>query len=141
MHPTLPPCLPQNLDRALLIGRVWRPAPIDGPSVVVVRGGQVVVDLGRRMARILEVNETLGYCVVEPGVSFQAMHEDLARRGSKLMISPTAGPPQGSLLGNALDKGGGGGAYADHFGMSCGMEVVLGNGEIIRTGDGSLDAP
>ena len=41
MHPTLPPCLPQNLDRALLIGRVWRPAPIDGPSVVVVRGGQV----------------------------------------------------------------------------------------------------
>ena len=41
MHPTLPPCLPQNLDRALLIGRVWRPAPINGPSVVVVRGGQV----------------------------------------------------------------------------------------------------
>ncbi len=41
MHPTLPPCLPQNLDPALLIGRVWRPAPIDGPSVVVVRGGQV----------------------------------------------------------------------------------------------------
>ena len=41
MHPTLPPCLPQDLDRALLIGRVWRPAPIDGPSVVVVRGGQV----------------------------------------------------------------------------------------------------
>ena len=110
-------------------------------SKAPVRGGQVVVDLGRRMARILEVNETLGYCVVEPGVSFQAMHEDLARRGSKLMISPTAGPPQGSLLGNALDKGGGGGAYADHFGMSCGMEVVLGNGEIIRTGDGSLDAP
>ena len=41
MHPTLPPCLPQNLDRALLIGRVWRPAPIDGPSVVGVRGGPV----------------------------------------------------------------------------------------------------
>ena len=41
MHPTLSLSLPQNLDRALLIGRVWRPAPIDGPSVVVVRGGQV----------------------------------------------------------------------------------------------------
>lgn len=34
-------CLPEDLDRALLIGRVWRPAPIDGPSVVVVRAGQV----------------------------------------------------------------------------------------------------
>lgn len=57
-----------------------------------VRRGQVVVDLGRRMNRIVEVNEALGYCVVEPGVSFQAMHAELVRRGSKLMISPTAGP-------------------------------------------------
>lgn len=103
-----------------------------------IRPGQVVVDLGRRMSRILEVNETLGYCVLEPGVSFRAMHEELIRRGSKLMISPTAGPSQGSILANALDKGGGSGAYADHFGMSCGMEVVLGNGDVIRTGDGSL---
>ncbi len=106
-----------------------------------VRPGQVIVDLGRHMNRVIEVNDTLGYCVVEPGVSFQAMHDELQRRGSKLMMSPTAGPPQGSLLGNALDKGGGGGAAGDHFGMSCGMEIVLGNGEIIRTGDGSLDSP
>ena len=34
-------CLPSDLDRALLVGRVWRGAPIDGPSVVVVRNGQV----------------------------------------------------------------------------------------------------
>jgi fumarylacetoacetate (FAA) hydrolase family protein len=34
-------CLPDDLDHALLIGRVWRAAPVDGPSVVVVRGGQV----------------------------------------------------------------------------------------------------
>ncbi|RFU48277.1 fumarylacetoacetate hydrolase family protein [Paraburkholderia sp. DHOC27] len=34
-------CLPDDLDHALLIGRVWRPAPVDGPAVVVVRGGQV----------------------------------------------------------------------------------------------------
>lgn len=34
-------CLPEDLDRALLIGRLWRPAPVDGPSVVVVRAGQV----------------------------------------------------------------------------------------------------
>ncbi|MGF6643173.1 fumarylacetoacetate hydrolase family protein [Paraburkholderia sp. GAS82] len=33
--------LPNDLDQALLVGRVWRPAPVNGPSVVVVRGGQV----------------------------------------------------------------------------------------------------
>ncbi|MGN6650029.1 fumarylacetoacetate hydrolase family protein [Trinickia sp.] len=34
-------CLPSDLDRALLVGRVWRGAPHNGPSVVVVRNGQV----------------------------------------------------------------------------------------------------
>jgi fumarylacetoacetate (FAA) hydrolase family protein len=34
--------LPSDLDDALLIGRVWRPAPINGPSVIVVRRGEVV---------------------------------------------------------------------------------------------------
>ena len=32
--------LPTDLDDALLIGRVWRPAPVDGPSVIVVRHGE-----------------------------------------------------------------------------------------------------
>ncbi|MGE6918844.1 fumarylacetoacetate hydrolase family protein [Achromobacter kerstersii] len=33
--------LPSDLARALLVGRVWRPAPVNGPSVVVVRNGEV----------------------------------------------------------------------------------------------------
>ena len=41
MHSIHSQFLPDDLDRALLIGRVWRPAPVDGPSVVVVRGGEV----------------------------------------------------------------------------------------------------
>jgi 4-cresol dehydrogenase (hydroxylating) len=104
-----------------------------------VEPGQVVVDLGRRMNRIIEINEELGYCVVEPGVTFQKMYDELKRTNSRLMISPTGGPPQGSMLGNAIDRGGGTGAYSDHFGALCGIEVVLGTGEVIRTGDGSLD--
>ncbi len=42
-------CLPDDLDDALLIGRVWRPAPVDGPSVVVVRHG-LVFDITRTVA-------------------------------------------------------------------------------------------
>lgn len=34
--------LPSDLSEALLVGRVWRPAPVNGPSVVVVRDGEVV---------------------------------------------------------------------------------------------------
>ena len=56
------------------------------------------------------------------------------------MVDVTSGPPQGGMLGNALDKGAGYGPFFDHFGFSCGLEVVLGNGEILRTGDGALNA-
>jgi 4-cresol dehydrogenase (hydroxylating) len=77
--------------------------------------------------------------MLEPGVSFQMLHDELARRGNKLMISATSGPPHGGVIGNALDRGAGYGPYFDHFGMLCGMEIVLGNGDVIRTGDGGLD--
>jgi fumarylacetoacetate (FAA) hydrolase family protein len=39
--PTPNACLPSDLGDALLIGRAWRPAPVDGPSVIVVRRGEV----------------------------------------------------------------------------------------------------
>lgn len=98
----------------------------------------VVLNLGRRMNRILELDEKLGYAAIEPGVSFQMMADELMRRGGQWMMSVTSGPPEGGMLGNAMDKGAGYGPLFDHFGFSCGMEVVLGTGEVIRTGDGSL---
>ncbi len=103
--------------------------------------GMIVVDCGKRMNRILEIDETLAYAAVEPGVSFQMMADELARRGGKYIVSTTSGPPQGGMIGNALDKGAGYGPMFDHFGFSCGMEVVLGSGEILRTGDGGLEHP
>jgi fumarylacetoacetate (FAA) hydrolase family protein len=44
--PTAADCLPQDLPHALLVGRVWRD-DLQGPAVVVVRGGEVV-DVTRR---------------------------------------------------------------------------------------------
>ena len=77
--------------------------------------------------------------MVEPGVSYQSMYDELVRLGNRLMLDVTSGPPQGGMIGNALDKGAGYAAYFDHFGFSCGMEVVLPNGEVLRTGDGALN--
>ena len=102
--------------------------------------GQVVVDLGRRMNRILDIDEKLAFAVVEPGVSYQMLHDELVRRGNRLMLDVTSGPPQGGMIGNALDKGAGYSPYFDHFGFSCGLEIVLGNGDVLRTGDGSIES-
>lgn len=109
-------------------------------SKAAARAGQVVVDLGYRMNRILEIHDKLAYAVVEPGVSYQMLYDELVRRGDRLMLDVTSGPPQGGMIGNALDKGAGYTPYFDHFGFSCGLEVVLGNGEVLRTGDGALDS-
>jgi 4-cresol dehydrogenase (hydroxylating) len=103
-----------------------------------VRPGQVVLDLGRHMNKIIDLDEVLGYVVVEPGVTYQAVYDELVRRGDRFMLDTTSGPPFGGLVGNAMDKGAGYGPLFDHFGTTCGLEVVLANGTILRTGDGAL---
>ncbi len=102
-----------------------------------VRNDYVVVDLGRRMNRIRHFDEVLCLAEVEPGVTFAQMYEELERRGHRLMLDPISGPSNASLLGNTMDKGGGYTPYCDHFYMSCGWEIVLGDGRILRTGDGA----
>ena len=100
---------------------------------------QVILNLGRRMTRIVEVNEDAGFAVVEPGVSYRALHDELLLRGGGYMIDCTSGPPEGSVLGNAMDKGAGYTPYFDHFGMSCSLDIVLGTGELLKTGDGAME--
>ncbi|RZA32890.1 MAG: fumarylacetoacetate hydrolase [Lysobacteraceae bacterium] len=48
--------LPADLDDALLVGRVWRPAPVDGPAVVAVRRGRVI-DITQHAATVSELFE------------------------------------------------------------------------------------
>ena len=98
--------------------------------------GYVVLDL-KRMNRILEVNEQYGYALLEPGVTYFELYRYLQDRGHKLWID-CAAPGWGSVVGNALEHGVGYTPYGEHFTMSCGMEVVLANGEVVRTGMGAL---
>lgn len=98
--------------------------------------GAIVLDLGKRMNNILEVNETFGYALVEPGVSYQMLYDYLQQHDSNLWIDvPDVG--WGSVLGNVLERGGGYTPYGDHFMMQCGMEVVLPGGDVMRTGMGA----
>lgn len=48
--------LPADLIDALLVGRVWRPAPVDGPAVVAVRRGRLV-DITAHAATVADLFE------------------------------------------------------------------------------------
>ncbi len=100
--------------------------------------GCVVVDL-KRMDRILEVNEENAFALVEPGVSYFDLHRHIQERKLKVWID-CPDPGWGSVVGNAIDRGGGytSANYRNHFDSHCGMEVVLPNGELLRTGMGAI---
>jgi 4-cresol dehydrogenase (hydroxylating) len=102
-----------------------------------VYSGSVVLDL-KRMNRILDVSARDKTCLIEPGVSYFDLYRHLRQNRIRLWID-TADPGWGGLIGNALDRGAG---YTstdvrDHFDAHCGMEVVLGNGDVVRTGMGA----
>jgi 4-cresol dehydrogenase (hydroxylating) len=107
-----------------------------GPSPNV--RGSVTVDL-KRMNRVLEVDAKRNFALVEPGVSYIDLYRYIQDRNLKVWID-TPDPGWGSPIGNSLDHGIGYtlGFYRDHFGAHCGMEVVLANGEVLRTGMGAL---
>ncbi len=100
--------------------------------------GSVVFDL-KRMNRVVEIDERSGYVVVEPGVSYFDLYSTIQERGLNLWIDCPS-PGWGSLLGNALDGGVGVtlAPYRNHFDAQCGIEVVLPDGRLMRTGMGAM---
>ncbi|GJJ11909.1 hypothetical protein Clacol_006147 [Clathrus columnatus] len=101
--------------------------------------GSVVIDLGKRMNKVLNIDGGNCSCLVEPGVTYFDLYEAVQKGGYDLWIdTPDLGG--GSVLGNALDRGVGYTSYGDHFGNHCGMEVVLPTGDIVRLGMGALPA-
>lgn len=107
-----------------------------GPSPNVT--GSVVLDL-KRLNRVLEVDDKRNFALVEPGVSYFDLYRYIQERGLKVMID-CPDPGWGSPIGNSLERGIGYTMpfYRDHIGAACGMEVVLPNGELMRTGMGAL---
>jgi 4-cresol dehydrogenase (hydroxylating) flavoprotein subunit len=109
-------------------------------SGVPVRSGCAVVDLSR-LNRITDFSERLGFVTVQPGVTQADLFALLAEHGSGLWMDATGSSPDCSLIGNAMERGFGHTPYGDHFAQVCNLEVVLANGDLIRTGYGSLAGP
>ena len=105
-----------------------------GPAPRV--SGSFVLSL-RRMNKVLEVDPVSGTALVEPGVRFFDLYDAVREQAPQYWIS-CPDLSWGSVVGNTLDHGVGYTPMGDHLNSQCGMEVVLANGDAMRTGLGGL---
>jgi glycolate oxidase/4-cresol dehydrogenase (hydroxylating) len=99
--------------------------------------GMIILEL-KRMNKILEVNVDLAYARLEPGVTFLQLYRYLKDNNIPLWMDVGSGSPNASYLGNITERGAGYTPLGEKFLFSCGMEVVLANGKVLRTGTGTL---
>lgn len=100
--------------------------------------GQVIVDLSQ-MNRIVEVNESLAYATIQPGVSQQHLFEHLQQSKSRLQLDITGAGLDASIVGNILERGFGHTDYGDRFARVIRMTAILADGSVVKTGFGSFD--
>jgi len=105
---------------------------------VPVKGG-IVLDM-KRMDRIVEVDETNKYAIVEAGVTQGALKSYLERHHPHLHHSTPEAPPAATVVGNALIHGHGHltPSHGANSRMINAMEVVLPTGEICKIGSCSV---
>ncbi|MCS5723914.1 FAD-binding oxidoreductase [Herbiconiux sp. CPCC 203407] len=106
-----------------------------GPSPRV--RGSVLISL-RGMNRVLEINRELAYAVVEPGVRWMDLHAALKESGNEDLLVSVPDIGWGSVVGNSLDSGGTYLPLGADFQAPTGMEVVLADGSLLRTGMGAV---
>lgn len=99
--------------------------------------GQIILDL-RRMNRIIEVDRELGSALIEPGVTYLQLKNYLDEHGLPFWVDAPSPGPIVSPIGNTLERGHGYSLNQDHAASFSGMEIVLANGDVIRTGFGPL---
>ena len=108
-------------------------------ALVVPNKGGIVLDM-KGMDKIIEVNETSRYAVVEAGVSQGALKSYLEKNYPSLQHSTPEAPPTVTVVGNALIQGHGhiSPRYGVNSEMINGMEVVLPDGEVCKIGSCSI---
>ena len=99
--------------------------------------GQIVLDL-KNMKKIIEVDQELGYCLLEPGVTYAELKQHLAKNKMNLWLDTPASSSDVSVVGNILERGCGYTPYSEQFLFSCGMEVVMADASVLRTGMGGV---
>ena len=103
------------------------------------RAGSVLLDL-KRMNKIIEVNADLAYAIIEPGVTYQQLYDYLQEHKIPLWLSCSAPSAISGPVGNTMDRGVGYTPYGEHFLFQCGMEILLADGTLFKTGMGNFES-
>ncbi len=106
-----------------------------GGLTIPERGG-IIVDFGKKMNKILHINENMMYALLEPGVTFGQLKKHLDDNYPQLRYSYPFAPPYASVVGNAILSGMNNlsckiGSMGDSIN---GLEVITVDGEIARIG-------
>ena len=103
-------------------------------------GGGLILDL-TRMNRIHEVNVDDMYAVIEPGVTQRIMKDYLVEHDLPLTLGYSLAPPDTSIFANALLGGLTNRSlkYGDQSQSISGLEAVMADGSLVRTGAWAVD--
>ncbi len=95
--------------------------------------GVMLVSL-ERMNTIREFNERHGYVVIEPGVSQKQLYDFLIEKDAPFWMDTTGAGVESSIIGNTLEGGFGHTPKGNRRAHFTDVEMVLGSGQILRTG-------
>lgn len=128
-------CLPAAKAAGVSLWTAWNAS---GNALVIPPAATpaVLLDLSR-LDRILAVDEASGFALVEPGVSHAQLAQHLQQKGLKFWLDPGL-DEEASIAGGIWQRQFGYTAYGDSLMMQCGMEVMLPDASLVRTGMGAM---
>jgi len=105
-------------------------------GLTIPEQGGIIVDFGKKMNKIIHVNEEMMYALLEPGVTFGQLKNYLETHHPNLRYSYPFAPPYAGVVGNALLSGMNNmGCKTGSMGDSLnGLEVILADGTVARIG-------
>jgi len=105
-------------------------------GLTIPEQGGIIVDFGKKMNKIIHIDDNMMYALLEPGVTFGQLEKHLEENFPHLRYSYPFAPPYAGVVGNAILSG--------MNNMSCklgsmgdsinGLEVITADGEIARIG-------
>lgn len=96
--------------------------------------GGIVVNLSK-MDKIVSIDEDNWFAVIEPGVTYEQLQDELAKKQLRAMI-PLGVPPKRTALSSTLERDPALAAASFEYGndLMLDTEIILPDGELFRTG-------